>query len=97
MKVIKNLPFFPVTLSTKPAPNGEGYVNDVVGGISARKGVALEIFSALLSNPAYVGAQNKITGEHFTAASLLMMAFNLADRFVEMPDENGDTDGEKLN
>lgn len=54
----RNRPFFPVQLSTRPTDLGEGFINEVVGGLSVRDVFALEIFCALLSNAALVTNSN---------------------------------------
>jgi hypothetical protein len=73
----RNLPAFPICTETTPLPNDEGFKNVVVGGLTVRDYIAIELLAGMMANPVYVA--NKVA----TASSLRAAAIEQADKFVE--------------
>lgn len=72
----RNRHFFPVCLEMIDESNKAAFTNKVIGGVTYRDMVAIEFMSAMLSNPAYVGAKE------FTSARMRGVAIEIADKFV---------------
>ncbi len=80
-------PFFPTTLATRPTPGDSNtFQNQVVGGLNVRDSIALEIFKAVMANPAYLGS--KVTSEN-----LMEISFNLAEKFISLSNSKGGPTG----
>lgn len=77
-------PFFPITMASSPSSDGQGFTNDILGGLSIKEGIALQCLQGLMANPALIGVQN--------ADTLVVIALKTADRFIahvnsELPPE----------
>ena len=87
----RNLPFFPINESMRPAVPTEGvvgYLNEHLGGLSVRDYLITHYYGQLLANPAFIGSKIGLSGELITIETLCSMAVKAADLVLERIGEN---------
>jgi hypothetical protein len=77
-KIDSEAPFFPQVTITRPRSQSDGFENVVVGGLSLRTGIALQLLQGLMANPALAGVKSGKT--------LVQIALKGADLFIALAD-----------